>query len=96
MSLNFCEHLLCRGILHSDLVKEFRSETHFLRRMRHPNVILFMGTCTNIKKNDLCIVTGTVLHNSSVNQLNVKLIYKIQSLCQGETYGMCSMIRTQI
>jgi hypothetical protein len=46
-----------RGILENDLLKEFKAETHILRRLRHPNVILFMGTCT--QKREMCIVTGT-------------------------------------
>jgi serine/threonine protein kinase len=46
-----------RGILENDALKEFKAETHILRRLRHPNVILFMGTCT--QKREMCIVTGT-------------------------------------
>lgn len=48
-----------RGILVNDALKEFKAETHILRRLRHPNVILFMGTCT--QKREMCIVTGTTL-----------------------------------
>src|SRR5262249_35441488 len=44
-----------RGLLHGDSLKEFKSETHFLRQLRHPNVILFMGTCR--QKGEMCIVT---------------------------------------
>lgn len=71
------------GMLHSDSLKEFKAETHILRRLRHPNVVLFMGTCT-INKNEMCIVTEFMargsLHDVLVNlsiDLNWDLILKM-------------------
>eukprot|EP01087_Luapelamoeba_hula_P007953 TRINITY_DN1967_c0_g1_i1.p1 TRINITY_DN1967_c0_g1~~TRINITY_DN1967_c0_g1_i1.p1 ORF type:complete len:883 (+),score=141.90 TRINITY_DN1967_c0_g1_i1:59-2707(+) len=45
-----------RGMLTGDSLKEFKTETQILRRLRHPNVVLFMGTCKT-EIGELCIVT---------------------------------------
>jgi serine/threonine protein kinase len=55
-----------------ELVNEFRSEVRMLRKLRHPNIILFMAACT--KPPNLCVVTELLagslfdlLHNSDIN-----------------------------
>ena len=55
--------LLFVGMLHSDSLKEFKAETTILRRLRHPNVVLFMGTCTMGRK-EMCIVTEFMARGS--------------------------------
>ena len=51
------------GMLQESLLKEFKAETTILRRLRHPNVVLFMGTCTMGRK-EMCIVTEFMARGS--------------------------------
>jgi serine/threonine protein kinase len=44
-----------RTLLHGDALKEFQVESDMLRRLRHPQIVLFMGTCLQGK--DMCIIT---------------------------------------
>jgi serine/threonine protein kinase len=44
-----------RTLLHGDEVKEFEAESGMLRKLRHPNIVLFMGT--SIENNDMCMFT---------------------------------------
>jgi len=60
-----------------ELISEFASEVGMLRKLRHPNIILFMGACT--RPPTLCVVTELMtcslfdlLHNTDV-QLSWKL-----------------------
>jgi serine/threonine protein kinase len=53
------------------LVREFRAECKLLRKLRHPNIIMFMAACT--RPPNLCVVTELLsgslfdlLHNSQV------------------------------
>jgi len=50
-------------MLQESLLKEFKAETTILRRLRHPNVVLFMGTCTMGRK-EMCIVTEFMARGS--------------------------------
>jgi len=42
-----------RTVLDGDVAQEFHREMDMLRRLRHPNIVLFMGTC--VQGRDLCI-----------------------------------------
>eukprot|EP01113_Clastostelium_recurvatum_P037621 TRINITY_DN5522_c0_g1_i1.p1 TRINITY_DN5522_c0_g1~~TRINITY_DN5522_c0_g1_i1.p1 ORF type:complete len:888 (-),score=262.81 TRINITY_DN5522_c0_g1_i1:24-2687(-) len=57
-----------RSLLHKDVVHEFQVEAAMLRRLRHPNVVLFMGTATI--ERDMCIVTEYMSKGSLRDVLN--------------------------
>lgn len=44
------------------VVQEFRDEVAIMKRLKHPNVVLFMGACT--QPPHLCIVTQFVARGS--------------------------------
>jgi ankyrin repeat protein len=76
-------------------LKEFRAEIQMMSKLRHPNVVLFMGACTNPP--NLCIVTeylprGSlwhILHDRSVN-ISWKLIIKMATdAARGMYYLHC-------
>jgi Protein tyrosine and serine/threonine kinase len=46
-----------RTLIHSDLLEELEHEVNTLRRLRHPNVVLFMGTCLDQDRGLLSVVT---------------------------------------
>jgi serine/threonine protein kinase len=43
-------------------MQEFRDEVAIMKRLKHPNVVLFMGACT--RPPHLCIVTQFVARGS--------------------------------
>ncbi|KAL6062440.1 putative serine/threonine-protein kinase drkA, variant 2 [Balamuthia mandrillaris] len=81
-----------RTLIHSDSFNEFKAEALILRNLRHPNVVLFMGTCT--RRDEMSIITEfmsrgnlrDVLNDESVD-LSWELILKIASdAAQGMNY----------
>jgi hypothetical protein len=72
-----------------DAVTEFIAEVNLLRRLRHPNIVMFMGACT--KSPNLCLVTELLqmslfdlLHNTKI-----KLSWKIKlKIAQEAAMGM--------
>jgi len=76
-------------------LKEFRAEIQMMSKLRHPNVVLFMGACTNPP--NLCIVTeflprGSlwhILHDRNIN-ISWKLIIKMATdAARGMYYLHC-------
>ena len=51
-----------RTLLHGSSVKEFQMETEMLRRLRHPCIVLFMGTCSQGR--EMSIVTEFIERGS--------------------------------
>lgn len=45
-------------------IEEFAQEVSVMVGLRHPNIVLLMGACTDIP--NLCIVTGTLLNYFSL------------------------------
>jgi len=69
-----------RALLHSDAMMEFQAEANMLRHLRHPNIVLFMGTC--IEEKDMSIVTefmkkGSLKDVLTSTKLDWKMILKI-------------------
>ena len=48
-----------RTLLHGDTLHEFQVESDMMQRLRHPNIVLFMGTGM-ISGRDMCIITEYV------------------------------------
>nr|GMC59834.1 serine/threonine-protein kinase STY17-like [Ipomoea batatas]GMC67706.1 serine/threonine-protein kinase STY17-like [Ipomoea batatas] len=44
--------------LNVDMLKEFSQEVFIMRKIRHKNVVQFIGACT--RQPNLCIVTGNL------------------------------------
>jgi len=71
-----------------DVLSEFKNEVAILGRLRHPNVMLFMGACTDSQ--NLCIVTE-FLEGGSVGDLLKKeklTAKKIISIAKQTAFGL--------
>eukprot|EP00026_Physarum_polycephalum_P003037 Phypoly_transcript_03046.p1 GENE.Phypoly_transcript_03046~~Phypoly_transcript_03046.p1 ORF type:complete len:740 (+),score=120.64 Phypoly_transcript_03046:24-2222(+) len=69
-----------RSLLHADAMREFQAEADILGHLRHPNIVLFMGTC--IQEKDMAIVTEFMSRGSLRDVLNTttldwKMVLKI-------------------
>ncbi len=51
-----------RTLLHGNSMREFQMESDMLRRLRHPSIVLWMGTC--LQGRDMCIVTEFIERGS--------------------------------
>jgi len=60
--------VIYKSLLHKDTKGEFEKETEILKCLRHPNVVLFMGTCT--LKGNLSIITEYLNRGSLRDVLN--------------------------
>ncbi|KYR02832.1 SMAD/FHA domain-containing protein [Tieghemostelium lacteum] len=60
--------VIYKSLLHKDKKGEFEKETQILKCLRHPNVVLFMGTCN--LQGDLSIVTEYLNRGSVRDVLN--------------------------
>ena len=73
-------------------MQEFRDEVAIMKRLKHPNVVLFMGACT--RPPHLCIVTQFVargslfrlLHRCS-RQASVLQTLRLAVFCTGAAAG---------
>ncbi|KAF2075102.1 hypothetical protein CYY_003579 [Polysphondylium violaceum] len=63
--------VIYKSLLHKDTKGEFEKETEILKCLRHPNVVLFMGTCT--LKGNLSIITEYLNRGSLRDVLNSPL-----------------------
>jgi len=81
--------------LDSDVMEEFRKEVKIMTHLRHPNVVLFMGACT--EPNHLAIVTellprgnlSDILHSN----IEISLLQKLKwakDVAQGMNWLHCS------
>ena len=57
-----------RSLLHGDSIKEIQMETEILRRLRHPSIVLFMGT--SIQGKEMSIITEYIELGSLRDVLN--------------------------
>ncbi|GMH22991.1 hypothetical protein Nepgr_024834 [Nepenthes gracilis] len=65
--------------INTDLLKEFTQEVYIMRKVRHKNVVQFIGVCT--KPPCLCIVTEFMARGSVHDYLHKdKGTFKLQSL----------------
>lgn len=65
--------------INSDMQKEFAQEVFIMRKVRHKNVVQFMGACT--KPPSLCIVTEFMSGGSVYDYLHkLKGVFKLPSL----------------
>lgn len=59
--------------------QEFRDEVAIMKRLKHPNVVLFMGACT--RPPHLCIVTQFVARGSLFRLLHRCCRQALVTLC---------------
>lgn len=64
------------SLLHGDALKEFQAETSMLKKLRHPNIVLFIGTVgkgsspsSPFDTNELCLVTEYLARGSLLDVL---------------------------
>ncbi|EGG20032.1 SMAD/FHA domain-containing protein [Cavenderia fasciculata] len=62
--------IIFRSLIHKEKNGEFEKETQILKCLRHPNVVLFMGTC--LLKGNLAIITEYLNKGSLRDVLNSK------------------------
>src|SRR5690606_28659136 len=75
LGTNVAVKRIFRSLLHDKALDEFEAETNILKRVRHPNIVLFLGISTSISKNgeeEMCLITEFMSRGSLYHVLKDK------------------------